>query len=237
MRRWLKLRQLVQLALLRKTVSASATYPECIEEGIVYRHAGAHGIFVDLNFFGSTGCWQNDCRSTDKFHSDDVGICARACWQIQECTHWSFGEGSCFLRKSEGGMESAGSFASGPKACAPPPLPDAWLARQVAKLPALDCENGTCDMVCTATTWRFAISALQRVAIDNIRALVHQIATDTDTFIRQRHEEIFLDVVKNNRLVFEAVDGWLALQPEPTQLKYALPLPILGELCGPSSCY
>ena len=27
MRRWLKLRQLVQLALLRKTVSASATYP------------------------------------------------------------------------------------------------------------------------------------------------------------------------------------------------------------------
>eukprot|EP00913_Durusdinium_trenchii_P021487 g20194.t1 len=61
------------------------------------------------------------------------------------------------------------------------------------------------------------------------------IATDTDTFIRQRHEEIFLDVVKNNRLVFEAVDGWLALQPEPTQLKYALPLPILGELCGPSS--
>lgn len=31
--------------------------------GIVYRHAGAHGIFVDLGFFGNTGCWQNNCRS------------------------------------------------------------------------------------------------------------------------------------------------------------------------------
>ena len=32
--------------------------------GIVYRHAGAHGIFVDLGFFGSTGCWQNNCGSS-----------------------------------------------------------------------------------------------------------------------------------------------------------------------------
>ena len=32
-------------------------------EGRVYRHLGTHGIFLDLSLFGSSGCWQNDCRS------------------------------------------------------------------------------------------------------------------------------------------------------------------------------
>ncbi len=64
-----------------------------------------------------------------------------------------------FWRKSAAGLESSKDFVSAEKVlsqspkicrcfrtffaqgCAPPPLPDAWLARQVSKLPALTCET------------------------------------------------------------------------------------------------
>eukprot|EP00434_Breviolum_minutum_P040794 symbB.v1.2.036269.t1/scaffold5081.1/size31135/3 len=228
---------LLRLLLHFSTVlAANNTYPDCVERGLVYRHAGAHGIFLDLSFFGSTGCWQNDCRNTDKFHSEDQSVCARACWQMEDCTHWSFGDGSCFLRKSAAGLESSKNFVSAEKGCAPSPLPDAWLARQVSKLPALACED-TCDMVRVANTWRFAIAALRRVGMmdQQVKIVVQQIAEDTQGFLRNRHEETFLQVVSNNRMVFDTVDSWLAVQPAPKQLIWALPQPINGDLCGPSA--
>lgn len=227
------------LSLLSLQPAAAYVYPDCIEAGIVYRHAGAHGIFVDLGFFGNTGCWQNNCRNTDKFHSEDPGICARACWQVKECTHWSFGDGSCFLRKAAGGLETSESFASGDKGCAPPALPDAWLARQVSKIPALECEDGGCDMMRAANTWSFAFDALRRAGKmdQQMDVIVKQLAEDTDRFLRDLHEENFLPVVANNRMFFDMIDGWLAGQPVPKDLTWALPRPINGELCGPSACY
>lgn len=60
---------------------------------------------------------------------------------------------------------------------------------------------------------------------------------DTKNFLLQRHEEHFEALVHNNALVFEALDSWLATQATPKQLDWALPLPVLGELCGPGACY
>ena len=182
--RWLLLRAL-----------ASGAYPECLQQGVVYRHAGAHGIFVDVSLFGSKGCWRNDCLKSDKFEASEASVCARACWQLPECLHWSFSvnekealkedvkedllqnvlqnveenvarnvvdanaKGLCFLRKSRGGLEPSEAFVSGSKACAPPALPDAWLARTAAKV-AKSCDG--CDVLRAMTTWRFAIEALKR---------------------------------------------------------------------------
>ena len=94
-------------------------------------------------------------------------------------------------------------------------------------------------MVRVANTWRFAIAALRRVGMmdQQVKIVVQQIAEDTQGFLRNRHEETFLQVVSNNRMVFDTVDSWLAVQPAPKQLIWALPQPINGDLCGPSACY
>ena len=142
---------------------AYPAYPDCLEQGVVYRHAGAHGIFVDVSLFGQRGCWQQDCLASDKFSAAEPSLCARACWQLPQCLFWSFGHEMCFLRKSRGGREASEasrSFVSGGKSCAPAALPDAWLARRAAQV-AKQCHG--CDMLRAMTTWRFAIEALQRV--------------------------------------------------------------------------
>lgn len=228
------------------------TYPGCMEQNVVLRNAGAHAIFVDVSPYGSTGCWQSDCTNSDKFHSQDPGVCARACLLLEECTHWSYGpqddRTSCFLRKSDAGWEAADGFFSAPKACAPPDLPNAWLAVNTAYMDALTvCDAGVSpdcpDMARALTTWRFAIAALQRatkgILEPNAYKYVQTVADDTEAFVRQMSHENFPVIVANNRIVFDTLQGWLRQQPQgqasPDDL--SLPAPLHGKLCGPSSCF
>lgn len=231
---------------------AAQDYPDCVESRIVLRHAGAHAIFVDLSAFGTAGCWQNDCKNTDKFNAADRGVCARACAQIDECTHWTFGEQEgvmkCFLRKSDGGREESDSWEAAPKACAPAALPDAFMALTAAELDELKaCDAGKSeqcpDMAKAMNTWRFAISSLKKAtegALDaNTMQYVTQIGSDTDAFTAQMSEENFPVVAQNNRQVFNALRGWLEGQPQVAvdSNDASLPNPLRGQLCGPSSCY
>lgn len=232
--------------------SCAQGYPACIEADVVFRHANAHAIFVDLSSYGTVGCWQNDCKHTDKFNTDDKGICARACQGVNECTHWSYGEQEgamkCFLRKSDSGREQAAAWLGGAKSCAPPPLPDAFVALTTAELPALRaCDAGKSDacpdMGKAIRTWRFAITSL-KVATDgfldaNTMQYVSQIAADTDAFAAQMNEDNFPVVIGNNRQVFEALHGFLSSQPK-MDVDYddlSLPNPLRGKLCGASSCF
>jgi len=127
------------------TPSTQNVFPGCIQQNEVLRHAGAHAIFLDLSSHGSSGCWQNDCTNTDKFAALDRGICARACAQAEDCTHWSFGEQDgttkCFLRKSDAGREQAEGWTTGSKECSPPSLPDAFLAHTASQL-LVTCDSG-----------------------------------------------------------------------------------------------
>merc|ERR1740123_2016587 len=118
------LRHPIALLLLLQACSAAAQeYPECVEQNVVLRNAGAHAIFVDVRSFGLEGCWQDNCRVTDKFSAADPSICARACQDIDECTHWTFGEQDgakrCFLRKSDAGREQAEGWSAAPRGCVP----------------------------------------------------------------------------------------------------------------------
>mmetsp|Transcript_16140 Transcript_16140/g.34899 ORF Transcript_16140/g.34899 Transcript_16140/m.34899 type:complete len:373 (+) Transcript_16140:64-1182(+) len=230
--------------------NAGAPYPECVEQGSVLRHAGSHAIFVDVSSFGSTGCWQSDCKHSDKFNADDVGICARACAQIDECLWWTFGAqedaNKCFLRKSDGGREGAGGWLSAAKTCAPPALPDYFLALTAANV-LLPCDAGkseACpDMARAVTTWKFAIKHLKKATagkVDpNTIAFINQISDDTDAFAAQMSEDNFPVVVGNNRQVFYALQSWMDNQPKPSiDLNDAsLPNPVRGALCGVSSCH
>lgn len=231
-------------------VDPAAPYPACVEQNSVFRHAGAHAIFADLSSFGSTGCWQNDCKHTDKFNAEDIGTCGRTCAQIEECTHWSYGEQEdakkCFLRKSDGGREIAEGWQSGVKSCALPALPDAFLAFVAARLlePCDAGKSDACpDMARAITTWRFAIKHLKRATegkVDpNTINFINQVSDDTDAFAAQMSEDNFPVVVGNNRQVFSALMSWMAAQPSvPTDPNDAsLPNPLRGHLCGAASCY
>lgn len=231
-------------------VDPSAPYPACMEQNSVLRHAGAHAIFVDLSAFGSSGCWQNDCKHTDKFNAEDVGTCGRTCAQIDECTHWSYGDQEdakkCFLRKSDGGREVLEGWRSGAKSCAPPALPDAFQAYTAGRLlePCDAGKSDACpDMARAITTWRYAIKHLKKATegkVDpNTINFINQVSDDTDAFAAQMSEDNFPVVVGNNRQVFQALGSWMAAQPSvPVDSNDAsLPNPLRGHLCGAASCY
>jgi len=65
-------------------------FPGCTQQNVVLRHAGAHAIFADVSTYGAAGCWQNDCKNSDKFISDSPSLCARTCSELSECTHWTW---------------------------------------------------------------------------------------------------------------------------------------------------
>jgi len=231
-------------------VNRGAPYPGCVEQSSVLRHAGAHAIFVDLSSFGSNGCWQNDCKNTDKFNAEDMGVCARTCAQVDECTHWSFGEQEdakkCFFRKSDAGREMSDGWSSAEKGCAPPSVPDSFAALAAAKL-LLPCDAGKSDacpdMAKAVTTWRFAIKHLKKASEGKVDAntvnFISQVADDTDAFAAQMSEDNFPVVAGNNRQVFTALNSWLSSQPTPSldPNDPSLPNPLRGHLCGPTSCY
>jgi len=229
---------------------STEAFPKCVQQNTVLRHAGAHAIFVDLSTVGSAGCWQNDCKNTDKFDAADVGICARTCAKLPECTHWSFGEQGgatkCFFRKSDGGRENAEGFTSASKSCAPPELPDAFMAQTAAELLKV-CDAGKSDacpdIARAVTTWKFAIKHLKQATdgqLDaNTQQYITQIGTDTDAFAAQMSEENFPVIAGNNRQVFMALAGWMSSQPRATvdSNDMSVPNPMRGVLCGPSTCY
>eukprot|EP00927_Polykrikos_kofoidii_P042244 TRINITY_DN360_c0_g3_i1.p1 TRINITY_DN360_c0_g3~~TRINITY_DN360_c0_g3_i1.p1 ORF type:complete len:404 (-),score=60.84 TRINITY_DN360_c0_g3_i1:287-1405(-) len=229
---------------------ASAPYPKCIQEGAVLRHAGAHAIFLDFSSYGSAGCWQNDCKNTDKFNADNKGICARACSAVEECTHWTFGEQDgatkCFFRKSDAGREAAEGWQAASKSCAPLALPSGYIAKVTADALKI-CDSGKSDlcpdMARAVTTWKFAIKHLKSAGEGKLDAntlqYIAQIAADTDSFASQMSEENFPVIIGNNRQVFNVLSSWLGSHTAPAadHNDDSLPNPVRGHLCGPTSCY
>merc|ERR1719454_2284125 len=146
----------------------------------------------------------------------------------------------CFFRKSDGGRENAEGWTSASKTCAPPELPDAFMALKASEL-LLACDAGkseACpDMARAVTTWKFAIKHLKRATegkLDaNTMGFVTQVAGDTDAFAAQMSEENFPVVAANNRQIFQALGGWLAghgaaaVNPSDS----SLPSPLRGKLC------
>lgn len=238
----------------------SSFHADCIETNTVLRHAGEHALFADMSSHGHKGCFQNDCGMTDKFNAQDRGVCARMCAELEECSHWSFGEqdgqAKCFLRKSDGGREEMKFFSSGAKTCTPPRLPWAYAALMVAECEGLTaCDKGknpdTCpDVLAATTTWSLAIEYMRRAAEGRVDegtyGHVLQIKGDTQNVANRVTGDFrpsdadFPRVVYNNRLIFNNLRSWLDSHPkaEFSSEDASLPNPLrFGKLCGKKSCY
>eukprot|EP00929_Paragymnodinium_shiwhaense_P033346 TRINITY_DN18322_c0_g1_i1.p1 TRINITY_DN18322_c0_g1~~TRINITY_DN18322_c0_g1_i1.p1 ORF type:complete len:346 (+),score=63.03 TRINITY_DN18322_c0_g1_i1:101-1138(+) len=240
-------------------------FPNCVENGVVLRNAAAHAVFVDASFYGAAGCYMNNCRFTDKFIAEDPGICARACADIDECTHWTFGfqdkAKKCFLRKSDGGRENLAGWSAGGKACAPRAFPPPFIALKVHDSPGLAaCDKGKgpeCpDLLAAAKTWIYATQNLKLATVNRVDAAtfshVDNIDRDSRAFIERAtgefrpSEEDYPRVLYNNRLIFRELRQWIEhmarAQHHDAQLSasdMSLPNPLrTGQLCVRSgSCY
>lgn len=232
------------------SVSETAGFPACVQPSVVLRHAGAHAIFADVSTHGAAGCWQNDCKNSDKFIADTAALCARTCAELPECTYWTFGEQDgakkCFFRKSDGGRETLEGWLAGSKGCAPSAIPEAFQALKTGEL-LTRCDAGlsdSCpDMAKAVNTWQFAIKALKKAAGPKLDAgtlqYVTQIEADTAAFAAQMSDQNFPLIMSNNRQVFQALHSWMDNQPKVNidVTDSSLPLPLRGSFCGPVACY
>ncbi|CAE7448728.1 hypothetical protein AK812_SmicGene6721 [Symbiodinium microadriaticum] len=240
--------------------AASATsYPACWHPGVVLRHAGENGIFADLSLYGHTGCFLNNCKLTDKFAAVDAGVCSRACSEVEECSHWTFGQQygvkTCFLRKSDAGRAFLPHWISGTSDCAPPRLPPAWVALRTAKCEGLRaCDagkgEGCPDVEAAITTWLFAIDHMKRAFSGRVDqdtwSHIERIGKESANFRAGLHSEYrpsdkdFPRIIYNNRLIFNHLEEALSSQPAGTATAddASLPNPLrFGKLCGKSSCF
>jgi len=99
-------------------------FPQCVEGSTILRGKGQYSAFVDVAALGKTsGCFENNCKSTDKFDCATLEECAQTCYALSECTHYSFGNENgvkkCWLRKGDGGREALDGAQSGSRHCAP----------------------------------------------------------------------------------------------------------------------
>jgi hypothetical protein len=112
-------------ALSGTKACAPPEYPDCVEKDFILRGAGMYAVFVDATRFQKTsGCFNDDCTSTDKFTVESQEECSRVCATVDECTFWTHGTEDgvqkCWLRNGDGGKEASAGFVAGSKFCAPP---------------------------------------------------------------------------------------------------------------------
>lgn len=227
----------------RSPIAAKTVWPSCLQEGLVFRHNGINGIFLDLTDVGAKeGCWQEDCTKTDKFVCPSPAECAMACTHIEVCKFWTYEPGirKCFLRSSDAGREANPDFVSGARDCNPHAgsaqmtatrvaVPFARAALWAAELQAIrPCDTGIgtpgCDNPYAAmAVWRYAINNLrlavnglpekERIEQREVLQYIQQVAAAIAAFYRQPTAESFQVAVTSATSVFSALQGWLQAAP------------------------
>ena len=112
----------------------ASSWPQCIEQNTVIRNAGK-ALFTNVAGFGAaSGCFQDDCKNTDKFAVSKLESCINVCHTLPECSWWVFGteEGmtKCWLRVADDGRENGDGWSSGAKTCAPPDTAELIMGNQ-----------------------------------------------------------------------------------------------------------
>lgn len=207
-------RRVLVVSFALVAAAGGQSWPACQEQGRVFRHAGAYGLFTDLTKIGAKeGCWLSDCTKTDKFVCPSSADCSVACSRVDGCRFWTYEPGirKCFLRTSDAGKEDHPDFVSGPRSCqaaadpsatsgAPATklrvgLPFAKAALWAADLPALrPCDQGIggpgCDNPYAAMgVWRYAVNNL-RLAVGSLPESEKAQHTSTLQYIRQISADI-----------------------------------------------
>mmetsp|Transcript_15928 Transcript_15928/g.43701 ORF Transcript_15928/g.43701 Transcript_15928/m.43701 type:complete len:709 (-) Transcript_15928:112-2238(-) len=103
-------------------------WPNCLWRNLII-HGWNEGeaLMIDLTPYGAKeGCWDDECKETDKFSCDTLERCSVVCNQVQSCFFWTWGVEDgvrmCWLREGRSGREKRFGFASGHRLCASPEL-------------------------------------------------------------------------------------------------------------------
>lgn len=233
-------------------LSASTTWPSCIQKGVLLPAGGAQ-VFVDLvDLFGDavSGCFREDCARTDQFQTSRLEECANLCAAVPSCAFWSLDTKAlrCYLKGSDGARTASQGAHSAARGCAPPPtkVSPAQVARAIAESPVLEaCDDGGCksDLLPAVWTWNYAIANLRKAVIgiaeaDNMQAFIQQIAEENEQILGvgptvPGFEEAYSINSGNARQVFRAVRGVLiqGARVLPSRLDASVPRVARGLLC------
>uniref|UniRef100_A0A7R9ZUX1 Endoplasmic reticulum vesicle transporter C-terminal domain-containing protein n=1 Tax=Pyrodinium bahamense TaxID=73915 RepID=A0A7R9ZUX1_9DINO len=108
-----------------KSQSAKA-WPDCVRQNvIIHGYDVGEALMVDLTPYGAKeGCWNNDCKETDKFSCSSFEGCATVCQKVASCQWWTWGKedgvAKCWIRTGRHGRGKRYGFSSGARACFPP---------------------------------------------------------------------------------------------------------------------
>lgn len=98
-------------------------WPDCIQRNvIIHGYDIGEALMIDLAKYGAKeGCWNNDCKETDKFNCESMEACATMCQKVDACQWWTWGEQGgarkCWIRSGKHGREKRYGFSSGPRVC------------------------------------------------------------------------------------------------------------------------
>mmetsp|Transcript_44987 Transcript_44987/g.144151 ORF Transcript_44987/g.144151 Transcript_44987/m.144151 type:complete len:678 (+) Transcript_44987:133-2166(+) len=100
-------------------------WPACVLHNvIVHGYDLGEALMIDLSKHGAkSGCWNDDCTSTDKFESSSMDRCAEVCKDVEACKWWTHGledgVGKCWIRTGRHDRQRRYGFSSGSHGCAP----------------------------------------------------------------------------------------------------------------------
>mmetsp|Transcript_48544 Transcript_48544/g.105743 ORF Transcript_48544/g.105743 Transcript_48544/m.105743 type:complete len:282 (+) Transcript_48544:26-871(+) len=109
--------------------AGAAAWPGCSVKNRILRGLGDFALFTDVLVHGGTsGCFLDNCESSDKFYCDAPAQCGAVCNLIPECQFWTYGVedggSKCWLRTSDDAAEVLEGFLYGSRDCHPPLWPE-----------------------------------------------------------------------------------------------------------------
>jgi len=107
------------------SAASASSWPACQNHKKVIRYNHQNALFTDLAGYGAiSGCFLDDCATTDKFSATQIESCAQVCHTIEACQFWIWGteEGTtkCWFRTSADNVQDGDGFIYGDRDCSPP---------------------------------------------------------------------------------------------------------------------
>jgi hypothetical protein len=104
---------------------SNKAWPDCIlRNSVIHGYDIGEALMVDLTAYNaSSGCFNNDCKKTDKFNCNSMDVCAEVCAAVDGCNWWTHGpedgKKKCWIRTGKHSREKRFGFNSGATQCKP----------------------------------------------------------------------------------------------------------------------
>jgi len=237
-------------------------WPDCMTRGKILRNNETNAVFADLRPLGGmSGCWEDNCGSSDKVRVLSIEHCAATCAKIPDCNYWTLLDDLCYFRASDDTTEDLEEAMFGERLCAPKDtiftvdVPHAQAALMAAQNTNLQtCANNLeeCNDVYGAiATFAYILQQFKQAVLiggKDVMKLMEDTSRYADSALTELNfvlakddppkEEIEIVITNAVTLIME-VSEWLSEQPivPVDRNDLSMPLPILGYFCQRYTCY